>query len=59
MLKKLFSDIWYTDLELITDKDGYIDFSGFYGEYLANCGDDEFTFRIGKNQNNCYEWRIQ
>lgn len=59
MLKKLFSEIWHTDLELITDKDGYADFSGFYGEYLASCESDEFTFTISKNQNNCYKWRLK
>lgn len=59
MLKKLFSDIWHTDLKLTTEKNGYIDFSGFHGDYPANCGDDEFTFRIGKSQTNCYEWRIR
>lgn len=35
MLKKLFTEIWHTDLELTTDADGYVDFRGFYGEYEA------------------------
>lgn len=55
MLKKLFNEIWHTDLELITDKDGYIDFRGFYGDYIAETDDGNFEISVYKNENNCYE----
>lgn len=55
MLKKLFNEIWHTDLELITDKDGYIDFRGFYGDYIAETDDGNFEISVHKNENNCYE----
>ena len=55
MLKKLFNEIWHTDLELTTDKDGYIDFRGFYGDYIAETDDGNFEISVHKNENNCYE----
>ena len=55
MLKKLFNEIWHTDLELITDKDGYIDFRGFYGDYIAETDDGNFEISVHKNENNSYE----
>ena len=55
MLKRLFNEIWHTDLELITDKDGYIDFRGFYGDYVAETDDTNFEISVHKNENNCYE----
>lgn len=33
MFKKLFKEEWHTDLELVSDKNGYISFEGFHGEY--------------------------
>jgi len=55
MLKKLFDEIWHTDLELTTDKDGYIDFRGFFGEYLAETDEAGFEFGLHKAEDNCYE----
>lgn len=59
MLKKLFDEIWHTDLELTTDKDGYIDFRGFFGEYIAETDDAGFEFGLHKAEDNCYEIVIQ
>ena len=59
MLKTLFSKEWRTDLELITDKDGYIDFRGFYGEYEVTADGKTNKFGIHKNENNGYNLEIQ
>jgi len=58
MLKTLFSKEWRTDLELITDKDGYIDFRGFYGEYEVTADGKTNKFGIHKNENNGYNLEI-
>lgn len=52
MLKKLFGEIWHTDLELTTDKDGYVEFRGFYGDYSVSADDSRKEFGLHKNQNN-------
>lgn len=36
MLKKLFGEIWHTELEAETDEDGYVTFRGFFGDYEAS-----------------------
>ena len=54
MLKELFGKVWHTDMELLTDKDGYIEFRGFYGDYTAACNGTKFEFGLHKNQNNVY-----
>ena len=33
MLKKLITEDWHTEAELVTDMDGHCHFRGFYGEY--------------------------
>jgi GH35 family endo-1,4-beta-xylanase len=55
MLKALFNEKWHTDLELTTDKNGYIDFRGFFGEYEGEIDGMEFDFEIHKNDNNRWE----
>lgn len=55
MLKKLFDEIWHTECELTADKDGYIEFRGFFGGYEVQIGDKEFNISLGKNGNNTYE----
>lgn len=55
MLKKLFQEIWHTDLELTADKDGYIEFRGFFGEYIAQVEGKNFDIAVHKNENNIYE----
>ena len=32
-IKELLQEIWHTEEELVTDKDGRVEFRGFYGEY--------------------------
>lgn len=48
MLKKLFQEIWHTDLEVTTDNEGYVDFRGFYGEYQADIHGNVITFGLHK-----------
>ena len=55
MLKKLFGEIWHTDLELTTDKNGYVVFRGFFGEYTAKAEGKEFEFAIHKNESSSLE----
>ena len=38
-----------------TDKNGYIDFRGFFGEYEGEIDGMEFDFEIHKNDNNRWE----
>ena len=45
MLRKLFGEIWRTNLELTTDQDGAAEFRGFFGEYAV--GTEGRTFEIG------------
>lgn len=54
VLKELFGNVWHTDLELITDQDGRIDFRGFYGEYEVTVDGKAARFGIHKNENNSY-----
>ena len=55
MLKKLFGEIWHTDLELTTDKNGYVEFRGFFGEYAAEAEGKEFHIAIHKNESSSFE----
>lgn len=48
MLKKLFGEIWHTEMELTTDEDGYIEFRGFYGEYEARAEGINMGFGLHK-----------
>ncbi len=47
-LKRLFNEEWHTDLTLVTDEDGYINFRGFYGDYTATAGNKSADFGIHK-----------
>lgn len=58
MLKKLFNEEWRTNLELITDNDGYVDFRGFFGEYTVTTDNSDFQIDIHKNEDNLYEIMI-
>lgn len=49
-LKKLINEIWHTDLELITDENGYAEFRGFYGNYNASGKDFTVEFGIHKGE---------
>ncbi|HJA93639.1 MAG TPA: endo-1,4-beta-xylanase [Candidatus Eisenbergiella merdipullorum] len=49
MLKKLFDEVWHTELELVTDEHGIVDFRGFYGEYTLDLGTEMRSFGIHKD----------
>ena len=49
MLKKLIKEDWHTALTLKTDDEGYIEFRGFYGDYILTCGDLTKNFGIHKD----------
>lgn len=51
-LRELFQSRWHTDLTLTTDKDGYVEFRGFYGDYVLSAHGEEGAFGIHKNENN-------
>lgn len=54
--KRLFEQEWHTDLELTTDDRGCVTFRGFYGNYVAELGNESFQFGIHKgdlSQTNC------
>lgn len=55
MLKKLFGEIWHTDLELTTDKNGYVEFRGFFGEYTAEAEGKDFEISIHKNESSSFK----
>ncbi|MBP3305228.1 MAG: endo-1,4-beta-xylanase [Oscillospiraceae bacterium] len=55
MLKKLFSEIWHTDLELTTDTNGYVEFRGFFGDYTAEAEGREFEIALHKNESCSFE----
>lgn len=54
-LKKLITEDWHTSLTLTTDKEGYIDFRGFFGEYIVETENSSFQIGIHKNEDNRYE----
>ena len=43
MLKKLFSEVWHTDLECLTDASGEVTFRGFFGDYTVTVDGKEYT----------------
>lgn len=55
MLKRLFGEIWHTDLELTTDKNGYVEFRGFYGDYAVESDEAKFEIGLHKNEGNSFE----
>ena len=54
MLKKLFGELWHTDLEITTDKDGYAEFRGFFGDYTVEAEGKAFEIAIHKNENSSF-----
>ncbi|MBQ0084316.1 MAG: endo-1,4-beta-xylanase [Clostridiales bacterium] len=58
MLKKLFNEIWHTDIETVTDEDGYAVFSGFFGDYELCIDNKEFAFGIHKQETNEFSFEI-
>lgn len=54
-LKELFSKIWHTGLELVTNENGEVDFRGFYGDYTATLDDFEIKISLHKGSQNDFE----
>lgn len=52
MLRKLITEEWHTEMELVTDEDGYADFRGFYGDYSVEVEGKALEFGIHKNAEN-------
>ena len=48
-LKELFEKEWHTDLELVTDENGKVDFRGFYGDYVLQAEGVNYSFGIHKD----------
>jgi hypothetical protein len=52
MLKKLITEDWHTEETLVTNKNGEVDFRGFYGEYDITVADKTYTVNLCKNNDN-------
>ena len=46
MLKHLFDEVWHTDMEVQTDKDGYFEFRGFLGNYALKTDSASATLTL-------------
>ncbi len=58
MLKKLFDEVWHTELDRALDPDGCIAFRGFYGTYELQIDGKVYPFGLHKDQSGCVEVRI-
>lgn len=47
-LYKLTHEVWHTKEQLVTDRNGYVDFRGFFGEYTLNINGKTYDFGIHK-----------
>lgn len=52
MLKKLITEEWHTELQLVSDEEGYVSFRGFHGDYDAEVDGKIFEFGVHKGMNN-------
>lgn len=48
-LKHLIKEVWTTDKTLLTDKNGNVNFRGFYGEYEVTVGKKTYKVNFDKN----------
>lgn len=46
----LINEKWHTDLTLTADENGQVQFRGFYGDYVAECGGQIKEFSIQKDE---------
>ena len=46
MLKHLFDEVWHTEMEVETDKDGYFEFRGFFGNYALKTDSASATLTL-------------
>ncbi len=51
-LYEMFEKRWHTELDLVTDENGYVEFRGFYGEYDADICKEKVSFDIVKSESN-------
>ena len=49
-IKELLQKRWHTELEIVTDENGYADFRGFYGDYTITVAGATQTISHKKNQ---------
>ena len=49
-LKRLFTEEWHTEEELVSDEQGVVRFRGFFGDYKANVGNESFNFGLHRAQ---------
>ncbi len=57
-LYDLFHKKWHTDLTLVTDENGAVDFRGFYGDYEVEVDGKTFSVGVHKNQENKTELSV-
>lgn len=57
-LKRLFTEEWHTEAELITDENGEITFRGFYGDYTAEMNGKTAKFGLHKKDSSAQELKI-
>ncbi len=52
MLKKLIKEEWWTDVEVCTDENGYVDVEGFKGDYIlkGEAGSESLTLHAAVNE---------
>ena len=56
-LRRLFTEEWHTEQELVTDENGCVSFRGFYGDYTADvCGK---TVNFGLHKQSAGEQQIK
>ena len=51
-MQEMFNKTWHTELELVTDEDGYVEFDGFYGTYEIDADGDKTVVGIHKGCDN-------
>lgn len=51
-MEEMFSKTWRTELELVTDEDGYVEFDGFYGTYELETEGDKTIVGIHRGCDN-------
>ncbi len=51
-LYEMFNKRWHTDIEVVTDENGYAEFRGFYGDYSAELDNTTQKFSIEKDNAN-------
>ena len=51
-LYEMFNKRWHTDIEVVTDENGYAEFRGFYGDYSAELDNTTQEFSIEKGNAN-------